>query len=214
MRKIIFTENQVKYILGEDFETYLPNSDTNGEIPLTSYGTEISIGDKNSNNDIEDTTTSDKIAHSITPQFSLFRHTSGLAENRINEENHELVNHQYNLGKNLNNKIDSLSAYNPNDRLLKNMSQDKTMSHGTAKKRKHDLEQMKSENPQRYKKINGDKLLNAIKAHLNADTNMSKMHKEIKKDILGQENVYQKQGGTKNIVNKRNNGNIAITYER
>lgn len=211
MRKIIFTEQQLKHILGEDFESYLPKDGLASEEPSNSFGTEIGVSDKNSDGESIDTPVTDKIGKSVTPGYALFRHTSGLAESKkkVNEENHELMNHSYNLGKNINSQINSAASMNPKDKLMQNMNSEKNMKHGTAKKRKHDLEQMQKDDPQRFENIGGDKILNGIDQKLKNDTEMSRRHKETKKNVLGQDNAFQKAGGTKNT----NKQNFSITYE-
>ena len=212
MRKVIFTENQLKHILGENFDSYLPKSGYASENPENSYGTEVTVSDNGSNGDPMDTCTTDKIAKSRTPSISLFRRISE-SKKKVNEENQELMSHQYNLGKGINNQIDALAAQNPNDKLLQNMSNNKNMEHSTAKKRKHDLEAMKKENPERYASINGDKLLKSINGKLETDRNISKSHKEFKRDVLGYTNAFQKEGGTKNNASPTTNNNVTFSYE-
>jgi hypothetical protein len=121
------------------------------------------------------------------------------------------MQHQYNLGKGVNDTIDNMAAANPNDKLLQNMSANKDMSHGSAKKRKHDLEQMQKTNPDRFASINGNQLLQAIDSKLDIDTTMSKQHKQFKRDVLGDTNAFQKPGGTKN--NGKTSGGMLVNYE-
>lgn len=212
MRKVIFTENQLKTILGENFDNYLPKNGYAAESPENSYGTEVSLSDNDINNNPVDTVTTDRIAKSRTCAIPRFRR---IAESRkqLDEENHELMGHSYNLGKNVNNAIDNIADQNPNDKLLQNMSNEKNMKHGTAKKRKHDLEQMKKENPQRFQNINGKRILKSINDKLNTDRDMSKNHKQFKKDILGYSNAFQKEGGVKNGNPNMVKNNMFITYD-
>ena len=205
MRKVIFTESQLKGILGENFDTYLPKAGYASEQSPIGYGTEVTLGDNNSDGDPNDTVTTDRIAKSRTPAIPMFRRISE-SKKRINEENQELINHTYNLGRNLNNTIDAIASQNPNDKLMQNMSNEKNMAHGTAKKRKHDLEAMRTEDPVRFQNINGERILKSIDQKLKTDRDISKNHKEFKRDVLGNTNAFQKAGGTKN-------DNVNISYE-
>lgn len=213
MRKVIFTENQLKKILGENFDTYLPKAGENSETPDNANLDTVMLTGKDSNGEPFEPPITDKIRKERTPALPFFRRISENSE--LNEENHELVGHQYNLGRNTNAQIDALAAQNPNDKLLQNMSNDKNMKHGTAKKRKHDLEVMKAENPERFNMIGGNKILKGINNKLNNDMKMSKDHKYFEKDVLGKTNVFQKEGGTKNNggeANTKKDG-VTITYE-
>ena len=212
MRKVLFTESQLKGILGENFDTYLPKKGYAAENPDNSYGTEVSLTDNDLDNNPVDTVTTDKIAKSRVCAIPRLRR---IAENKINldEENQELIGHSYNLGKSVNGLIDNMASQNPNDKLLQNMSSEKNMKHGTAKKRKHDLEQMKKNDPQRFQNINGERLLKNINGKLDTDRNMSKSHKEFKRDILGYSNAFQKEGGTKNNTSSVMKNNMMITYQ-
>ena len=64
MRKVLFTESQLKGILGENFGTYLPKKGYAAENPDNSYGTEVSLTDNDLDNNPVDTVTTDKIAKS------------------------------------------------------------------------------------------------------------------------------------------------------
>ena len=212
MRRVIFTESQLKSILGENFDTYLPKKDFAEENPENAYGTQVSLTGKDSKGDPIDTVATDRIAKSRTPSIGRFRRIS--ENDELNEENQELVNHQYNLGMKMNNQIDAMAAQNPSDKLLQNMSNDKNMKHGTAKKRKHDLEVMQNEDPVRFQSIGGKKILNGIDRKLKNDMDVSKNHKEFKKNVLGYTNAYQIEGGQKNTGSTSvQNGNAVITYE-
>lgn len=212
MRKVIFTESQLKKILGENFDTYLPKKDYAEENPNNAYGTQVSLTGKDSKGDPIDTVATDRIAKSRTPSIGRFRRIS--ENDELNEENQELVNHEYNLGMKMNGQIDTMAAQNPNDKLLQNMSNDKNMKHGTAKKRKHDLEVMKDEDPVRFQSINGNNILSGINRKLKNDTDASKSHKEFKKNVLGYSNAFQKEGGRKNASGTAHtNNNITVTYE-
>ena len=61
MRKVIFTEQQIKRILGEDAADYLNSLDVAAEIPDNAYGTQVFVN--NVDKDAEDNvTTTDKIS--------------------------------------------------------------------------------------------------------------------------------------------------------
>lgn len=212
MRKVLFTESQLKSILGENFDTYLPKSGYAAENPDNSYGTEVSLTDNDLDNNPVDTVTTDKIAKTRVCAIPRLRR---IAEDKkkLDEENRDLIGHSYNLGKSVNGMIDDMANQNPNDKLLQNMSNEKNMKHGTAKKRKHDLEQMKKNDPQRFQTINGNRLLKNIDGKLDTDRNISKSHKEFKRDILGYSNAFQKEGGTKNGASSSIKNNVMITYQ-
>lgn len=61
MRKVIFTEEQIKKIVGEDVADYLNNIDNAGEVPDNAYGTEVFVNnvDKDSEDNV---TTTDRVA--------------------------------------------------------------------------------------------------------------------------------------------------------
>ena len=74
-------------------------------------------------------------------------------------------------------------------------------------------EQMKKNDPQRFQNINGERLLRNINGKLDMDRNMSKSHKEFKRDVLGYSNAFQKEGGTKNNTSSVIKNNVMITYQ-
>ena len=61
MRKVIFTEEQIKKIVGEDVADYFNNIDNAGEVPDNAYGPEVFVNnvDKDSEDNV---TTTDRIA--------------------------------------------------------------------------------------------------------------------------------------------------------
>ena len=70
MRRVLFTESQLKEALGEDFMSYLPNSSMAAEEPENSYGTEIGASDKNCDGIETDTITTDKIAQQTVAEIN------------------------------------------------------------------------------------------------------------------------------------------------
>ena len=218
MKKILFTEEQIKSILGEEAFTYLDKEDNGLGFPedsLVATGGEVLTNDP----DADEFPTTDKIAASKTRSHPFYRNAGygtmfegkkkivkndegdivpetcpecgskvglyiqgepvylcsnkkcnkyfGTRKFKIDEINHKLVGRKYRLGKNTNQQIDNIAANNPGDKMLNNMSKDKNASANCLAVRQTRLKQMKQNDPERYKRINGDSLENAIDDRLN-----------------------------------------------
>ena len=204
MRRVLFTESQLKEALGEDFMSYLPNSSMAAEEPDNSYGTEIGTSDKNCDGIETDTITTDKIAQQRSPRFPIWRASTGLHESKkkLNETNQDLTDmgKTFNLGKKLNNSIQQTANDNPNDKMLSNMANDENMTANCAYTRNNRLEHMKHDDPERYKRINGERLQKVLQDKLDNAKGISKSRKETKA-AAGLPNAYHKEGGTRNVGN-------------
>ena len=251
MRKIVFTEEQMKYIMGEEFTSYLDKEDNGCDFPedsLDATGNEVITNDP----DADEFPTTDKIAASRTRSHPFYRQSTYgtffeskkkvvkndkgeivpeicpecgskvglyikgepvyLCSNKkcnkyfgtkpfsrymekemekmdkeiekkekkksINERNHDLDGKTFRLGKNVNNEIDNLAANNTGDKMLQNMSNEKDATANSMYVRRNRLQKMKTEDPQRYERINGKKLEKTISDKLTTITNATKVGKE------------------------------------
>jgi hypothetical protein len=165
MKKILFTEKQIKSILGEEAFMYLDQEDNGLDFPedsLVATGGEVLTNDP----DADEFPTTDKIAASKTRSHPFYRNagygTMFEGKKKIEEINHKLVGRKYRLGKKTNQQIDNIAANNPGDKMLNNMSKEKNASANCLAVRQTRLKQMKQNNPERYERIGGDNLENAI----------------------------------------------------
>ena len=220
MKKILFTEKQIKSILGEEAFTYLDKEDNGMDFPedsLAATGGEVLTNDP----DADEFPTTDKIAASKTRSHPFYRNSGygtmfegkkkivkndegdvvpeicpecgskvGLYvkgepvykctnkkcgkyfgvmpfSKKLYERNHQLDGRTFRLGKKTNQQIDNIANNNPGDKMLNNMSKDKNASANCLAVRQTRLKQMKQNDPERYKRINGDSLENAIDDRLN-----------------------------------------------
>lgn len=221
MRKFIFTESQIRSILGEEFDTYL---DTNSEdIPnkLNKVSVEPFDPDIKDIGDDAIKTDTDKITRSLTSKFS--PHTKrgmfeGVKKKSLNERNQELdsLGATNTLGKKTNDTIDNLASRNPNDKLLNNMSNEKGMTYNAMSVRRHRLKNMKKQDPERYANIGGKQLEKALDTSIKTKQNGVSAKKNALKNA-GYTNVFQKEGQTKNGNGKahtdKNPNFSSITFE-
>lgn len=199
MKKILFTEKQIKSILGEEAFTYLDKEDNGMDFPedsLAATGGEVLTNDP----DADEFPTTDKIAASKTRSHPFYRNSGygtmfegkkKIVKNdegdvvpeirqecgkyfgvmpfskKLYERNHQLDGRTFRLGKKTNQQIDNIANNNPGDKMLNNMSKDKNASANCLAVRQTRLKQMKQNDPERYKRINGDSLENAIDDRLN-----------------------------------------------
>jgi hypothetical protein len=228
MRKVYFTENQMKRLIGEDFESYLPQEVDASEVPDNSYGTEVSPSGK-IDGEYTDNSWTDKVSKEIVPKGPYGRRytyggvVAGVCESvkkKLNETNQDLQNTQFNLTKNLKSDVTAMAAANGGDKLLNNMSKEIQSGNGfnvkSAYKRLYDLKNMAKNDPERFKRINGQRLISVISNQLENAKGASKRSKESKKAV-GMQNVYQKAGGTKQSGNgmahsQKPNSDVKFTY--
>lgn len=77
MRKVLFTEAQLKYVLGEDYKYIDNSSDMMGkEVPENGFGTQVFTDNTAVDNDDTDVTTTDNIASKKVAGSRLFRRSS------------------------------------------------------------------------------------------------------------------------------------------
>lgn len=213
MRKVYFTESQIKRLLGEDFMSYLPDEEDAAEVPENSYGTETTTSGK-IDGKLTDTVCTDRIAKTrvaYSPYGRRNLYSMGnapLAEGnkkKLDEVNQDLQNTQFNLGKNLKSAVQANAvAANGSDKLLNNMSREAQSGKGfnisSAYKRLRDLKKMATEDPQRFNRIGGNRLIATITNQIETAKGISKRSKETKKNV-GIQNAFQKAGGTKQAGN-------------
>lgn len=228
MRKVYFTENQMKRLIGEDFQAYLPQETDASDAPDNSFGTETAPSDKY-DDEYTDNSWTDEYSKRIVPKGPYGRGYmyptvgSGIYESckkKLNETNQDLQNTQFNLTKNLKSDVVSMAASDGGDKLLNNMAQEIQSGSGfntkSAYKRLHDLRDMAQNDPERFKKINGQRLISVISNQLENAKGASKRSKEAKKAV-GIQNTYQKAGGTKQAGNgmahtKKTDSDVKFTY--
>ena len=228
MRKVYFTENQMKRLIGEDFESYLPQETDAGEVPSNSYGTEVSPSAK-IDGEYTDNSWTDRVSKEIVPNSPYGRRypctsvSAGICESskkKLNETNQDLQNTRFNLTKNLKSDVMAMAASDSGDKLINNMAQEIQNGDGfntkSAYKRLYDLRNMAKNDPERFKRINGQRLISVISNQLENAKGASKRSKESKKAV-GMQNAYQKAGGTKQSGNgmahsQKTNSDVKFTY--
>ena len=219
MVKIILTESQIRKIVGENFTSYLPGSLDQGAEPSNSDLTQVGTVGK-IDGERGDAVATDRIAKDRAPKYPVWRTTSGLAEEsgeRLEEANQDLVGKgkSFNMGRNVNGMVRSVASSNPNDRMVNNMANDPNMTSSTAYMRMNRLRKMKDEDPQRYTRIGGDRLLKTLQDKIESAKGASASRKETMHD-MGMKNAYQKEGGTKQSGNGKahteKKSSVSITY--
>ena len=164
MRKVIFTESQIKRILGEGNDMFLGDLDTAKEIPSTAYGDEVFTNVGNIDNDDDpDVTVPDKFLKRRTRNNRLFARTRTYES--VNESNFGDVRSN-NFGKKETENIKSLAA-NGGGKMVKNIRKD--IENGgtrdnTQRVRKSRLEKQKKENPVLFAKNGGNEMLRTLKS--------------------------------------------------
>ena len=98
------------------------------------------------------------------------------AEDAIYNQDLTDMGKTFNLGKKLNNNIQQTANDNPNDKMLSNMANDENMTANCAYTRNNRLEHMKHDDPERYKRINGERLQKVIQDKLDNAKGISKSH--------------------------------------
>ena len=113
-----------------------------------------------------------------------------------------------------------MAASDNGDKLMNNMAQEIQNGDGfntkSAYKRLYDLRNMAKNDPERFKRINGQRLISVISNQLENAKSASKRSKERKKAV-GMQNAYQKAGGTKQSGNgmahsQKANSGVKFTY--
>ena len=220
MRRVYFTESQVRGMLGEDFMTYLPKETQASETPENSYGTQTATSGK-IDGELTNPVCTDRVAKERMPAAPFGRrHLYAYPGTGLYESNQDLENTRFNLGRNLKDTVVSAASNDNGDKLLNNMAKEaesgKGFSTNSAYKRLHDLETMRVNDPERFKRINGNRLMRNISSQLEAAKGVSKRSKELKKD-MGMTNAFQKAGGIKQSGNgqahTKKNGNAVFTYQ-
>lgn len=192
MKKVIFTENQLKRIIGEDFTSYLPNEFDAKDVPDNSYGTEITTSDKLENGEMGDMPTTDKIRRMKSTQGP-FTGYFGRTYGRIYEDNQDLVNNRFGINSTIRQDIENSANEEEKKKFLK------PCGYKATYKRIYDLKNKAKETPEEFTDIDR-RVLKDYENQLETQKNISKRQKETKANI-GMTNVYQKAGGTKTSNN-------------
>ena len=95
----------------------------------------------------------------------------------LDERNHQLDGKKFGLGKKANDTVNTLAANNSGDKLLNNMSNEKSATANSLYVRRNRLEKMKHDDPERYARINGKQLEKSIGDTLNRATAATKTGK-------------------------------------
>lgn len=181
MKKIIFTEAQMKHILGEDFVSYLNKDDNGCDIPKDS-----NIVDYEEVTDTEPgmkPKTLDKYGREkvmSNPAFVRSYYTTiyeDKKKQKIDERNHELDGKTFNLGKKTSDTVNAVASNNSGDEMVNNMSTENGATANSLYVRQNRLNKMKKEDPIRYARINGKQLQKGIKDTLNRATASTKTNK-------------------------------------
>lgn len=170
MRKVIFTESQLKKILGEGNDMFLGDLDTAKQIPSTAYGDEVFTNVGNIENDEDpDVTVADKINKRRTRNNRLFARTRTYES--VNESNFA-DSRSNNFGKKETDGIKSL-ANNGGGKMIKNVK--KELENGgnrdnTQRVRINRLEKQKKENPELFAKNGGNEMVRALKSSVGKES--------------------------------------------
>lgn len=219
MRKVIFTESQLKQLLGEDIGAYL--GDKLNDIPQNSYGTEVNTSDNiDGVHGIEPT--NDKIGgEKVAGHPFLRRSNYGIAceskKKSLNEANKDLVNKSLRFPPNirmelqyaLNNADKSSTSY----KRLSNLVNSDKITTNEAYRILNDFQNVSYDK----QSVIPNSVISWLKQQLNTMTSISRSQKETKQK-LGMDNAFQQPGYTKNKGNgmahtNKNNNNVSFTYE-
>lgn len=209
-KRVIFTESQLKKILGEDFTSYLDKSDNGCDFPADSNvatGTEVTGNVPGEPTPTLDTYAKEKTMTNPYMRRGTYRAVYESVKKKLNERNQALDNTKFRLGKQTNNMVNKLSSNNPNDKMINNMANEKDTSLASMYTRRRRINQMKNDNPQRYQQINGKQLEKSLTDKIeNAKTVGSSLN-TVKNNIpTNTKNELPKQGHHKN-------GNTTIYYQ-
>jgi hypothetical protein len=217
MKKILFTEGQLKYILGEaETFIYLDKGDQGCDASIESNvdtGTEVSTNDL----DADEFPTTDAVADMKTRSHPFYRN-SGYGtmfededkKKDLNERNHQLDGKTFRLGKKTNQKIDAIAANNPGDKMVNNMAKNKNATANCLAVRQTRLKQMKQEDPERYNNINGNEIKKAIDDRLGIARSATKTQSPNVQDPMLTTVQTARKGTGKG---HRKNGLTTIYYE-
>ena len=215
MKKILFTEGQLKYILGEaETFIYLDKGDQGCDASIKSNvdtGTEVSTNDL----DADEFPTTDTVADMEKRSHPFFRNSGyGVQfeskKKDLNEQNHQLVGKTFRLGKKTNQKIDAIAANNPGDKMVNNMAKNKDATANCLAVRQTRLKQMKQEDPERYNNINGNEIKKAIDDRLGIARSATKTQSPNVQDPMLTTVQTARKGTGKG---HRKNGLTTIYYE-
>ena len=200
MRSVLFTESQIKRLFGENFMSYLNNTDTGVAEPDNSYGTEVGLSNKDVDGNQGEQPITDKIGHMRACGYPIW---GGMASRTmpmrgLDESNQELRDkgRTFNMGQNMNRDIQSLAQNGQGGKMVQNMANSQGMTIDTAYMRLKRLRDMKEQDPQRYQMMQGDRMVAILQNMINTAKKSSASAKKTKA-MAGQSNVYQKEGGTK-----------------
>jgi hypothetical protein len=176
MRKVTFTEEQMRRILGEAADDFILNLGDSGEIPGNAYGTEVFTNniDPDANDDV---TTADNFSRKRSRTNRLFARTRTYES--VNESTFD-DNRGLNFGKNEKDAIVSQSASDNAGKMLKNISKDINNGgtrNNTNQVRLSRLQAQKKSDPVAYAKNGGD---NTVKALKNATRKVSSTNTAVK----------------------------------
>lgn len=209
MRKVTFTEAQIRKILGEAADDFMLNLGDEGEIPGNAYGTQVFVNniDPDANDDV---TTTDNFSRKKSRTNRLF------ARSRTYESVNESTfddNRGLNFGKNEKETIVSQGQSGNAGKMLKNISNDIDNGgtrNNTNQVRIHRLEVQKKEDPVAYANNGGDNTLKALK---NATNKVSSVNTAVK-DAMGSSPIAQTPDARKGTGagHHKNNGNTIFYY--
>ena len=200
MRTVLLTESQLKSLFGENFMSYLENTDTGVEEPNNSYGTEVGLSNKDVDGRQGEQPVTDKIGNVRAFGYPIW---GGMGSRTVpmrglDEANQELRNngHTYSMGQNMNQDIQNMARNGQGGKMAQNIANEKGMTIDAAYMRLKRLKDMKEQDPQRYQAMQGDRMCAILQNMINTAKKSSASAKKTKA-MAGQSNVYQKEGGTK-----------------
>lgn len=184
MRKVLFTESQIKQILikeglGEwsDINSgYLDDNSSSGEIPCNISGTQVTVDPIDVNDpEKEDITTGDKVASSLNQRRANYGFGS-----KFTQPVYEDIEQQNFIA----NKIQKKNAVNGGTKMGQNIKNEKSVSNATQRKRKERLNDKKKELTrdqfkQRYGAI--DKMVNSSLKQMSNINNITSNNSDTQK---------------------------------
>lgn len=177
MRKVIFTEEQLKYIMGEGATAYLPKSGEAGEIPGNAYGTQIFANnlDKDAPDDatIPDKITNNKARRSYYGNRSMIGYPGAIYESDNDD----------NVVRFTKKQVQGFKNAEGNGKMLNNLAKEKSSRHNTNQVRLSRLEKQKKENPQQYIGNGGKATEKALKSAVSKENNKNAVAGKESKEI-------------------------------
>lgn len=210
MRKVIFTEEQMKTILGEEYDMFL--SDISGEeIPANSPETEVFSNVGNADDDVpqDDVTTADELSQKKTRQNSGIGYFPRMTTRMIHEGEHDSDITRFT--KNQKKEFSDISANGGSGKMLNNIIKDKGKAElNTNRVRLHRMKEYEKTNPEQFLNNGGKAAMKALKSTVSKENTKNSVFNDVEKEA--NPNTITPNANTGNGKSKQNKTKAQIYY--